>query len=195
MPLHPQSIAPIPQETVRVGGSAFPRGNPYLRMRDVACFSIDREANTAICPAGHSRRKWETSTDRHGNQMIHIQFAGRDGENCPSRSVCTTSRNGRRLTVRPKEHHLALCAARQFQETPEFTALYQARAGIEGTISQGLRVADLRHARYIGLAKTRLPHVLSAVALNFIRVAHWLADEPLAQTRKAPVLTLLAQVA
>lgn len=121
---------------------------------DVACFSIDWETNTATCPAGRGSRTWETSTDRHGNQMIHIQFARQDCQNCPHRAVCTTSRNGRRLTVRPKEQHLALCAARQFQETPEFTALYHARAGVEGTISQGLRVCDLRHARYIGLAKT-----------------------------------------
>ncbi len=162
---------------------------------DVACFSIDWEARTAVCPAGHCSRKWQTSEDRHGNEMIHIQFARRDCQACPQRAACTTSRNGRRLTVRPKEQHLALCSARHFQETPEFTALYQARAGVEGTISQGLRVSDLRHARYIGLAKTRLQHVLTAAALNFIRVTHWLADEPLAQTRKAPFLALLPQAA
>jgi transposase len=162
---------------------------------DVTCFAIDWEESTATCPAGQPSRRWETSTDRHGNQMIHIQFARQDCEACPHRSACTTSRNGRRLTVRPKEQYLALAAARQFQRTPEFTALYQARAGVEGTISQGLRVADLRHARYIGLAKTRLQHVLTAAALNVIRVARWFAEEPLAQTRQAPFLALLPQVA
>ena len=33
---------------------------------------------------------------------------------------------------------------------------YDRCAGVEGTLSQGMRVSDLRRARYIGLAKTRL---------------------------------------
>jgi transposase len=162
---------------------------------DVRCFAIDWEEHTATCPAGQQSRRWETSTDRHGNRMIHLQFAARACQACPHRAACTTSRNGRRLTVRPKEQHLALSAAREFQATPDFIALYRARAGVEGTISQGLRVADLRHARYIGLARTRMQHVLTAAALNVIRVAHWLAGDTLAQTRQAPFLTLLPQAA
>ena len=34
MSMHPQAIGPIPEETVRVARAAFPRGNPYLTMRD-----------------------------------------------------------------------------------------------------------------------------------------------------------------
>lgn len=34
MSLHPQAIAPIPEETQRVARAAFPKGNIYLRMRD-----------------------------------------------------------------------------------------------------------------------------------------------------------------
>jgi len=34
MSMHPQAIGPIPEETVRVARAAFPRGNPYLSMRD-----------------------------------------------------------------------------------------------------------------------------------------------------------------
>ena len=34
MSLHPQSIGPVPEDTVRVARAAFPRGNPYLRLRD-----------------------------------------------------------------------------------------------------------------------------------------------------------------
>ncbi len=160
---------------------------------DVACFTIDWEERTATCPTGHRSHRWETSTDRHGTPMIHIPFARQDCQVCPHRTVCTTSRSGRRLTVRPKEQHLALYMARQFQKTSEFIQLSHARAGVEGTISQGLRLSDLRRARSIGLAKTRLQHVLTAAALNVIRVAHCLAGEPLAQTRQAPFLTLLPQ--
>lgn len=34
MSMHPQVIGPIPEETTRVARAAFPRGNPYLIMRD-----------------------------------------------------------------------------------------------------------------------------------------------------------------
>ena len=34
MSLHPQSIPPVPDETVRVARAAFPKGNIYLKIRD-----------------------------------------------------------------------------------------------------------------------------------------------------------------
>src|ERR671930_150323 len=34
MSLHPQPIAPVPEQTVRVAVAAFPKGNPYLTLRD-----------------------------------------------------------------------------------------------------------------------------------------------------------------
>ena len=34
MSMHPQAIGPIPEETGRVARAAFPRGNPYMTMRD-----------------------------------------------------------------------------------------------------------------------------------------------------------------
>ncbi|HEX2186293.1 MAG TPA: IS1182 family transposase [Chloroflexota bacterium] len=162
---------------------------------DVACFAIDWEGRTATCPAGRTSTKCATSRDRSGHEMIHFQFARRDCQPCAQRAACTTARAGRRLTVRPKEQHLALQAARQYQTTPAFKMEYDARAGVEGTISQGLRVCALRRARYIGLAKTHLQHVLTAAAPNVLRIAHWLEDPRLAQTRQAPFLALLPQVA
>ena len=34
MCLHPEEIPPVPDETVRVASSAFPKGNLYMRLRD-----------------------------------------------------------------------------------------------------------------------------------------------------------------
>ena len=48
-------------------------------------------------------------------------------------------------------------------------------------VSRIIRCFDLRRARYIGLAKTHPQHILIAAAMNLMRVAHWLAEEPLAQ--------------
>ena len=63
--------------------------------------------------------------------------------------------------------------------------LYGQRAGIEGTLSQGVRAFGLRQARYRGLAKMHPQNVATAVALNVDRLAAWLEDRPLAPTRKS----------
>jgi transposase len=163
---------------------------------DLASFTVDWEARRAICPQGQRSTKWSETMDRHGATIINIRFAPKDCRSCPCRADCTSSAtNPRHITVRPKEQHLVLQAARQYQRTPEFKAQYDVRAGVEGTLSQGLRVCDLRHARYVGLAKTRLQHVVTAAALNVVRIAHWLEDPHLAKTRRAPFLALLPQAA
>jgi hypothetical protein len=51
-------------------------------------------------------------------------------------------------------------------------------------------MGDLRRTRYIGLPKTRLLHLLIATALNVVRIAAWLAETPLAQTRTSPFVAL-----
>jgi hypothetical protein len=74
--------------------------------------------------------------------------------------------------------------------TPAFAEEYTRRAGIEGTLSYGIRACGLRRSRYIGLARTHVQHVLTAAAMNLARVARWLADEPRARTRRSPLLRL-----
>ena len=58
-----------------------------------------------------------------------------------------------------------------------FRRQYGVRAGIEGTISQGVRAFGLRRARYFGQAKTRLQHILTAAAINLVRLAAWFAGD------------------
>ena len=59
------------------------------------------------------------------------------------------------------------------------------RAGIEGTISQGVRVIGLRRSHYIGQEKTHLQHVATAAALNLVRTLAWFTGLPRAQTRRS----------
>src|SRR5574341_311230 len=58
-----------------------------------------------------------------------------------------------------------LLQARQRQQTAAFKAVYAQRAGVEGTISQAVAARGMRRSRYIGLAKTRLQHLLTAAAI------------------------------
>jgi len=68
-------------------------------------------------------------------------------------------------------------------------------AGIEGTLSQGIRAFELRRARYIGLARTHLQNVLTATAMNFVRVSLWLSETPRATTRQSAFQRLIAGAA
>ncbi len=85
--------------------------------------------------------------------------------------------------LQTREEYEALQAARHRQATAEFKAQYAARAGVESAHGQAVRRCDLRHARYLGLPKVHLQHVLTAAALNMVRVGEWLAGTPLAKTR------------
>jgi len=69
------------------------------------------------------------------------------------------------------------------QKTEEFRKSYAARAGIESTHAQAIRRSGARRARYRGLAKTRLQHIITAVAINLLRIASWASGTPLAKTR------------
>ena len=147
-------------------------------------FVIDWAGQQATCPGGHTSSSWTPAVDKGTNDVIKIKFSTRDCQPCPLRAQCTRAKAARRtITLRPEAQHKALQAARVWEQTEAFEAQYAQRAGIEGTISQGVRVSELRHARYIGLAKTHLQHVLTAAALNLIRVMRWLNDEPFAKTR------------
>jgi transposase len=154
---------------------------------EVATFAIDWDSQIATCPNGRTNVLWMPGRDRHEHKIVNIRFARTDCEACPVRVKCThSSTQPRMLTVRVQEQHEALQAARQRQTTDEFRKSYAKRAGVEGTISQGVRRSDVRHSRYLGLAKTHLQHLVTATALNLLRVAAWLAEAPLSKTRQSP---------
>ncbi len=152
---------------------------------------IDWEQQRVMCQQGEASVLWLRRQDRHGNRAIQIRFAKATCAKCPVRARCVQSvTEPRILQLRERDHYEALQAARQRQETELFKTEYARRAGIEGTISQGVHLGDLRRSRYRGEAKTRLMHLLVAAAMNFIRVAAWLADVPRSRTRQSAFATL-----
>ena len=151
---------------------------------DISRFVIDWEARQVTCPEGKTSVLWQPGQDRWGNEVIHTEFARRECLACRSRPLCTRAKTeGREMTLRPRARHEALQAARRQQETAEWKAEYALRAGIEGTISEGVRGFGLRRCRYVGFAKAHLQHVITAAAMNLSRLAAWLAGVPRAKTR------------
>jgi transposase len=155
---------------------------------DLSRFRLDWDARRATCPRGAVSTKWSSTHTRDGTEIVNIRFAPAACRACPVRVDCTASpAGGREITVRPQPEHLALQQARTAQLTPAFKARYDPRAGIEGTLSQALRVTKLRQARYRGLARTRLQHLLSAAALNLHRLDAWWLGRPRARTKSSPL--------
>lgn len=159
---------------------------------DADHFLIDWEKQQATCPEGRSSSSWTPAIDNRKNEVIKIKFSMKDCQPCPSRSLCTQSiRHTRRtITIRPHQQYLALKQRREQEKTKEFTQIYAKRAGIEGTISQGVRVMGLRRSRSIGQEKTHLQHIATAAALNLVRCLAWVNGVPRAQTRHSALVRL-----
>ena len=108
---------------------------------------------------------------------------------CPARQLCTSGQR-RQITIRPRDLHEALAAARAEQTTAQWKARYAARAGVEGTMRQATHVTGIRRARYLGLPKTQLEHNIAAAAINMIRLDAYWTGHPLDRTRTSHLARL-----
>lgn len=152
---------------------------------DLSKFKINWKTKRATCPQGtKSNKKCSIHQDQWDNTVITIKFPRAACRECQFRHLCTRSKNEpREINVRPKDEHLAIVKRRKQQSTKKWLKQYNQRAGVEGTISQGVRGFDMRSARYIGLNKVHLQHILTATAMNAIRLFAWFEGVPLAKTR------------
>jgi len=150
---------------------------------DLEQFEIDWDKQVVYCPQGKQSGNWKDGFDNTGAPLIYVQFSSKDCQPCSVRQLCTRSKRRRGMGFRPREQYEALQEARQRLESEEGGQLYNRRAGIEGTISQGVRAFGMRQARYRGLAKTHIQHIATAAAINLERLIAWLDDAPRAKTR------------
>lgn len=120
---------------------------------DITHFKIDWEGQKITCPSGKTNINWRELRDHWNNSVIQARFSRTDCRLCEVRARCTRSETeARYITLRPRADHEALQTVRELQKTPEWKAQYDARAGIEGTLGQGVSAFGLRRCRYWGLA-------------------------------------------
>lgn len=151
---------------------------------DLPDFKIDWKAQQVICPEGKVSVGWTSGLDDAGRPRIHVRFGRGDCGACHAQSRCTQSKEKRRsIYFHPRPEYKALNKARQRMHEPAWKKKYRVRAGVEGTLSQGVRAFGMRRSRYVGLAKTALQHVLAAVGINVARAVAWLNGQPHAKTR------------
>jgi Transposase DDE domain len=162
-----QLIGPLPPDTSWQAGddTAF----------DLTRFVIDYDARHVVCPQGKTSRNWQPAHSRDGLPVIWAIFRQPDCRPCPDRSRCTRSQdNARHVTFLPRRQQ-------------EAQQRIRARAGhrrLAPTLRAALR---RREPDRPSLPAQRPPpgplprpgqdplqHVLTALALNLVRVDAWL---------------------
>ena len=175
-----------------------PRPNPSWQGKVEGGHTIDRfdigwDEQRVRCPQGKLSSAWSPQLDQAGTSYISVWFRKADCAACTARPLCTQAgHQARHLKLQPRAEHEALKAARERLATKEGQRRYAPRAGIEGTLSQGVRAFGLRRARYRGLAKTHLQHGATAAAINLARVGDWFRTVPRAATRTSRFAALAA---
>ncbi|WP_078539204.1 IS1182 family transposase [Streptomyces sp. GBA 94-10 4N24] len=148
-------------------------------------FTLDWDRHQATCPNGVTSTQWHPRHSQTGLPVIRVRFNPADCRTCPDLRACTSSPKAERreLTLQPRDEYAVVQAARAEQQTDAWKDRYTIRAGVEGTISQGIQRCGLRRSRYRGLAKTSLQHQLTGAALNLARIDAHLTHTPRAPTR------------
>jgi hypothetical protein len=123
-------------------------------------FSIDLEHRTVSCPAGRTVRLGRTG----------VSF-GRACANCPLADRCTSSKDGRSISVGP--HEATLQRARAIGRDPAWRDDYRAvRPKVERKIGHLMRRSHGgRRARVRGRLKVAADFALRAAAVNLARLA------------------------
>ena len=144
-------------------------------------FKVNFKQRSVICPQGKKSASWKAKRKRN---RIHVEFKRADCEPCQFRVLCLKPlRGARSLSILPQAEFEAAQSQRALNATPGWAQRFDARAGIEGSLSQGVRAFGLRRSRYVGEAKTRLHCVGVAASMNLQRVGAWLEGIPRAKTR------------
>jgi transposase len=144
-------------------------------------FDVDWDNERIRCPQGKISQSWYRF-DSRGKPHVKVLFSEEDCRPCQVRHLCTKGTR-KVLQLPDRELYEALKEQRRIHATEEGRLLYNKRAGVEGTISQGVRAFGLRKARYCSLTKTHLQHVATAAAINLERLVAWFDDVPRGQTR------------
>lgn len=144
-------IKALPENNTRGG---FPK----------SAFVIDPERGTATCPAAVVTTR---AVRRRSGETV-FRFPAEVCARCPLREQCTSSKNGRAVTMGP--HEALLAKARAEQKTEAFKQIYNGkRPTVERVISRVVRRGG-RKAKYRGRVKVAEQLTLKAAAENLLRL-------------------------
>lgn len=110
-----------------------------------ADFEMAWLAQKATCPQGQSSQSWSV-TEEKGQPRVVIKFSQKTCRVCPVEQQCTRAKR-RTVHLRADAQYEALRTARLRDSQSDSQVLYDQRAGIEGSVSQGIRAFGLRRSR------------------------------------------------
>lgn len=148
----------------------------------IEAFDIDWVNQRVTCPEGNLSYPWTMRKHRRDHHITRVKFRREDCEPCPVHDLCT-KHHRRSLSFHEQGVFHKNEARKKEQHTDEFHECYRKRAGVEGTISQGVFALGMRRSRYRGLDKTQLQFNLTACAMNLTRVVNWYNEVPRSETR------------
>ena len=167
-----QKLVQAQAEGREIIGPALP--GPQKEGRFTAAeFQVKVEERQAICPAGRASPQCSRLVEESTGKVSYRFEFGTQCQDCPRRDRCL-GKDQRHRTLVVGEHHTALQARRQEQQTGAFKQRMKHRNAIEGTQSELVRAHGLRRARYRGLAKAKLQNYFIGAACN---VKRWIRRE------------------
>jgi len=154
------------------------RGEPVRGEYDKSKFQANPEGTTMRCPQGKAMRLIHEKCfeDGHAERV----FAGMGCEECPLRSACTKSKDGkRRVVYDTREPYREMM--RERLRSPEGRETYRKRQGIvEPLHGHDQKNLGWRQHYLRGLAKAALEFLLVRMARNIGKIARYKARELLA---------------
>lgn len=130
-------------------------------------FVIAPDGQHATCPSGHVNESCRSCTKAERDAQYHRLVWKECCEQCPQREGCV-GKNGERYVETRADYDL-IQQRRVEQKSEAFKVQMHQRNAIEGTGSELVRAHGLRRARYRGLLKVHLGHLLIAAACNVKR--------------------------
>jgi transposase len=130
-------------------------------------FQFDAEKMMVTCPAGETTSKLLLRKDRPGTDF---KFKTAQCKHCKLRSKCTKSPQKPR-TVYFSDFHFDLKKGREHYRTDKYKEASKQRHKVERRHADQVKNHGLRHSRFIGLERTRIHGLMSAIASNIKRMA------------------------
>jgi hypothetical protein len=122
-------------------------------------FTADWKSKHVTCPNGRISTRRRNDRSQAGLPVVRAQFSAADCR--PAR--CARSAPGHRTALAVDSRCVRRPSTKRSRlRVPSSRHQYARRQGVEGAISYGVRVFELRRSRYHGLAKTHLQHLLTA---------------------------------
>jgi hypothetical protein len=144
-------------------------------------FSLDLEAGTCTCPAGHTSDDFRPASAGGGV----FRFAAAVCASCPLRARCVRGAvGGRSVGVHPQE--ALLQDARALQASPAFRDYRSRRQVVEHRIARLIQLG-VRQARYVGRAKTLFQVAMAAAVANLTLIMNRADADP----SSAPLIAVL----